>query len=131
MLTGPGIRAVVLDDELVAAELSFVPFAGPSCVESDFGRAPIVVITATGCASICLGIARAAVEELISLGRRRLSPDPEPDPRDRPAMQSPVARASTLLSALPSLCLQRPEVVLTRPSRPVMFDAVDGGDADI
>jgi alkylation response protein AidB-like acyl-CoA dehydrogenase len=99
-LRGTGSHDVVLDDELVPAELSFVPFAGPSYVESNFCRTPIVVVMASGCASICLGIARSAVEELIALGRTRLSPEPEPDLRDRPATQSMVARASTLLSAL-------------------------------
>jgi alkylation response protein AidB-like acyl-CoA dehydrogenase len=101
-LRGTGSHDVVLTDEPVPAERSFAPFVDKSQFDSRFGRVPIVATMSAGCASICLGIARAALDALVDLAREKTTPDPGPDLRDRAQTQATVARTQTLLRGLRS-----------------------------
>jgi alkylation response protein AidB-like acyl-CoA dehydrogenase len=98
-LRGTGSHDAVLEGERVPVERS-VSFADPSLLDSPFGRVPIAVTMSAGCASICLGIARATTDALVHLGRTKVTPDPAPDLRDRAANQSMVARTTATLDAM-------------------------------
>jgi alkylation response protein AidB-like acyl-CoA dehydrogenase len=99
-LRGTGSHDAILADEHVPAERAFSPFMGERFVDSPFGQVPITVTMAAGCAAICIGVARAALEALVELGRARVTPGPEPDLRDRPRTQATVARVAAALEAL-------------------------------
>lgn len=98
-LRGTGSHDTVLEGEVVPVERS-VSFMDPSLLDSPLGRIPIAVTMSAGCASICLGIARATTDALVELGRTKVSPDPAPDLRDRGANQSMVARTTATLDAM-------------------------------
>lgn len=98
-LRGTGSHDTVLADEIVPSARS-ISLVDPSLIDSPLGRVPIVVTMSAGCASICLGIAQAATEALVELGRTKVSPDPAPDLRDRSSNQSTIARTSTTLNAM-------------------------------
>lgn len=66
-LRGTGSHDVVLTDEIVPGEHSFAPFVDESRFDSRFGRVPIVATMSAGCASIRLGLARAAIDALVDL----------------------------------------------------------------
>jgi alkylation response protein AidB-like acyl-CoA dehydrogenase len=98
-LRGTGSHDVALTKELVEPSKAISPIFGESSVDSPFGRVPVVVTMAAGCAAICFGIARASLDALLELGRSRVTPGPEPDLRDRPRNQLAVAKACAQLAA--------------------------------
>ena len=100
-LRGTGSHDVVLEDVAVSSDRSIF-FTDPSLIDTPFGRVPITITMAAGCASICLGIAQSAIDTVIELGRTKISPGPAPDLRDRASNQSTLARTSTTIEALRS-----------------------------
>lgn len=98
-LRGTGSHDAAIENESVSLDRS-VSFVDQSLIDSPFGRVPTAVTMSAGCASIALGIAQAATQALIELGRTKVSPDPAPDLRDRGSNQSTVARTLTALEAL-------------------------------
>ena len=98
-LRGTGSHDAVLEDEAVRPEHS-ISLMEPSLIDSPFGRVPIIATMSAGCAAICLGLAQAAADALIELGRTKVSPDPGPDLRDRAANQSAVARTMATIGAM-------------------------------
>ena len=98
-LRGTGSHDAVLTDEIVPQARS-ISLLDPSVLDSPHGRVPILATMSAGCASICLGIAQAATNALVELGRTKVSPDPAPDLRDRGSNQSTIARTSTTLNAM-------------------------------
>ena len=101
-LRGTGSHDVVLTDTLVPSERTFAPFVDTSQIDSRFGRAPIAATMAAGCASICLGLARASMDALLDLAVEKTTPDPGPDLRDRAQTQATVTRIQTMLKSLRS-----------------------------
>jgi alkylation response protein AidB-like acyl-CoA dehydrogenase len=118
-LRGTGSHDAVLADEPASEERS-VFFMDESRLDSPFGRAPITVTMSAGCASICVGIAQAAVDALIALGRTKVSVDPVPGLRDRPSNQLTVAKTATMLGALRANL---------RASYGELWNKVESGDA--
>ncbi len=98
-LRGTGSHDTVLRDVHVPAERTF-SIMEPSQLEGPHGRSPIVCVMAAGCAAICLGIASQSLQALVALGVDKVSVDPGPGLKDRPPIQSLVARVQTKLDAL-------------------------------
>lgn len=98
-LRGTGSHDVTLEDVEVTAEHTF-PFGGPSQLDRPIGRVPIASTMSAGHAAICLGIAETALEEVIELGRSKVTVGPAPRLPDRAANQFAVADAKTRIAAL-------------------------------
>lgn len=98
-LRGTGSHDVVVEDLRVPVDKTFTP-TDPIRVDRPIGRIPIACTMAAGHAAICLGIAEAAVEAVVSLGRTKVTVDPVPGLRDRAANQFLVAEATTKIAAL-------------------------------
>ena len=98
-LRGTGSHDVVLRDVSVPVGHS-CPMGGPSLMDSPLGRVPIFATVSAGCASICLGAANASLRALRDLASGKTPVDKGPSLRDRPAVQSLVARTDTRLKAL-------------------------------
>ena len=98
-LRGAGSHDAVLVGELVPANRS-VSFKDQSLMDSPLGRVPVTATMAAGCAFMCLGVARAAIEAVVELGRTKVSPDPSPDLRDSASTQATIARAATTVDAM-------------------------------
>jgi alkylation response protein AidB-like acyl-CoA dehydrogenase len=100
-LRGTGSHDCVLDDVSVPASHSFA-LGAPSLMDSPLGRMPIAPTMAAGCASICLGIATTSLRALMELAMDKAASEVTGGPslRDRPVVQSLVARAETKIEAL-------------------------------
>jgi indole-3-acetate monooxygenase len=97
-LRGTGSHDVVVDDIFVPAELTFT-LEDPAHIDRPLYRMPFAATLSAWCAAICLGIARAAIDTLLDLGCSKVSVDPGPGLRDRPAVQAMVASSSAALEA--------------------------------
>lgn len=98
-LRGTGSHDVVVGNLEVPEERTFTPM-DPSRVDRPIGRIPIACTMSAGHASICLGIAQAALDAVVELGRSKVTVDPVPRLPDRAANQSFIAEASTRIPAL-------------------------------
>lgn len=98
-LRGTGSHDVLLDDVVVPADRTFTP-ADASRLDRPIGRVPIVSTMAAGHAAICLGLASAALDEVRSLARSKVSVGASPGLAGRPSNQVTVARSGTRLAAL-------------------------------
>jgi alkylation response protein AidB-like acyl-CoA dehydrogenase len=98
-LRGTGSHDAVLSGTSVPEAKSFA-IGDASLLDSAFGRMPIACTMSAGCAAICLGIARTSLQSLLDLGTEKVSVDGGPGLRDRPPVQSLVARVETQLNAM-------------------------------
>lgn len=98
-LRGTGSHDVVADGLDVPEERTFTPM-DPARIDRPIGRIPIACTMSAGHASICLGVAQAALDSIIALGRSKVTVDPVPGLPDRAANQFLVAEASTTIAAL-------------------------------
>jgi alkylation response protein AidB-like acyl-CoA dehydrogenase len=97
-LRGTGSHDVVVDDIFVPAELTF-SLEDPAHIDRPLYRMPFAATLSAWCAAICLGIASAAIDTLLDLGCSKMSADPGPGLRDRPAVQAMVASSTADLEA--------------------------------
>jgi alkylation response protein AidB-like acyl-CoA dehydrogenase len=97
-LRGTGSHDVVVDDIFVPAELTF-SLEDMDHIDRPLYRMPFAVTLGAWCAAICLGIARAATDTLLDLGCSKVSVDPGPGLRDRPAVHAMVASSTAALEA--------------------------------
>jgi alkylation response protein AidB-like acyl-CoA dehydrogenase len=97
-LRGTGSHDVVSEALEVPAERTFSPME-PPLMDEPMARMPIASTMSAGHASICLGIASAALDAVVELARTKVSPDPAPGLPDRPSNQFEVARAEVVLNA--------------------------------
>jgi alkylation response protein AidB-like acyl-CoA dehydrogenase len=97
-LRGTGSHDVVVENVLVPREQSVSPADAPT-LDHPIGRVPIICTLAVGFASQALGIAQTALEVVVDLGKTKVTPDPMPDLRDRPAAQAYVAGQSVAVDA--------------------------------
>jgi len=97
-LRGTGSHDVVVDDIFVPAELTF-SLEDMDHIDRPLYRMPFAATLGAWCAAICLGIARAATDTLFDLGCSKVSVDPGPGLRDRPAVQAMVASSTAALEA--------------------------------
>jgi alkylation response protein AidB-like acyl-CoA dehydrogenase len=98
-LRGTGSHDVVVKDLQVPEARTFTPM-DPSQINRPIGRIPIACTMSAGHASVCLGLARAALDAVLQLGRSKVTVDPVPGLRDRAANQFLVAEASSKIGAL-------------------------------
>lgn len=97
-LRGTGSHDVVVEDVFVPAERTF-SFFEPSHLDLPLYRMPWVSTVGAWCAGICLGIAQAATETLLSLSSSKVQVELGPGLRDRPSVQAMVASSTTALDA--------------------------------
>jgi len=97
-LRGTGSHDIVVDDIFVPAELTF-SLEDPDHIDRPLYRMPFAATLGAWCAAICLGIARAAIDTLLDLGCSKVTVDPGPGLRDRPAVQATVASSTAALDA--------------------------------
>lgn len=97
-LRGTGSHDIVVDEIFVPAELTF-SLEDPDHIDRPLYRMPFAATLGAWCAAICLGIARAAIDTLLDLGCSKVTVDPGPGLRDRPAVQVMVASSTAALEA--------------------------------
>jgi len=97
-LRGTGSHDVTVDDLFVPEERTLTPM-DPATVDGPYGLLPIVGTLGFGYAAQLLGIAGAALDTTVEIGRTKITPDPVPDMRDRAAVQLGVAERSAALEA--------------------------------
>lgn len=97
-LRGTGSHDVVVQGKHVAREQTVSP-ADASTLDAPLGRIPIISTMAAGYASQALGIAQLAVDTLVALTSTKVTPDPGPGLRDRPAVLAAIARHTAALDA--------------------------------
>jgi len=66
-LCGTGSHHLVADDVFVRADRTCLPFADPPCLEEPLLRMPMPPIFAFGVASVAIGIAQGALEDILTL----------------------------------------------------------------
>jgi alkylation response protein AidB-like acyl-CoA dehydrogenase len=98
-LRGTGSHDVVVEDLEVPVDKTFA-LTDPRHIDQAIGRIPIACTMSAGHAAICLGIAGAALDTVISVARTKVSVDPVPRLPDRASNQFLVAEAATKIAAL-------------------------------
>jgi len=98
-LRGTGSHDVVVEDLDVPDERTFTPMDPPR-MDHPLARLPIGCFMALGHAAICLGIARSGLDELLALGRAKVTVDPIPHLPDREANQELAGRGGAVLPAM-------------------------------
>lgn len=66
-LCGTGSHHLIADDVLVPAERTCLPFSDPPCLDEPLLRMPMPAIFAFGVASVAIGIAQGALEDILTL----------------------------------------------------------------
>lgn len=97
-LRGTGSHDVVVSDRFVPARRTLAPF-GPGPLDRPLRRVPIVGTLAVWFGAQTLGIAQKCVDAVVELVKTKVSPDPGPLPRDRPAVQEALATENASLEA--------------------------------
>ncbi|MBF0659021.1 hypothetical protein IPZ60_09745 [Psychrobacter sp. NG25] len=95
-LNGTGSHDIVIKDAFVK-EAYAVGFDSPVAIDNAYSRLPIGCINAAGCAAMSLGVLNAAMDDLIDMCLKRVTPGKNPDLRDRATVQSAIAKSKTLL----------------------------------
>ena len=96
-MRGTGSKTVTVDDVFVTDDLAVSPFA-PARIDRPLFRVPAFTIASSGAAPIVIGIAQAAIDELIALAPTKGTDNGQPLAR-RAHAQSHVALAQTSLHA--------------------------------
>lgn len=91
-LRGSGSHDVVVEEVWVPEARSCAPLA-EARIEGPLYRFPFAPLLASGCAALCLGVARSAIETLVDHAATRAQIDPGPAMRERPTVHSALARA--------------------------------------
>lgn len=97
-LRGTGSHDIVVDEVFVPSERTY-SFADPIHLEQPLYRMPFGATLAAGCAAICLGIAKTAIDTLLKLGSSKIQVDPGLSLRDRPNVQTLIALSMAELEA--------------------------------
>jgi alkylation response protein AidB-like acyl-CoA dehydrogenase len=71
-LCGTGSHHLIADDVFVRAERTCLPFADPPCLEEPLLRMPMPPIFAFGVASVAVGIAQGALEDILALSASKV-----------------------------------------------------------
>jgi alkylation response protein AidB-like acyl-CoA dehydrogenase len=97
-LRGTGSHDVVVDEVFVPVERTF-SFLDPDQLKRPLSRMPFFATMAAGCAAMCLGIARAALDALLELGVTKEQVGARAGLRDRPAVQGMLGATMASLDA--------------------------------
>ena len=71
-LCGTGSHHLIADDVFVRAERTCLPFADPPCLDEPLLRMPMPPIFAFGVASVAVGIAQGALEDILALSTSKV-----------------------------------------------------------
>jgi alkylation response protein AidB-like acyl-CoA dehydrogenase len=71
-LSGTGSHHFHVEDVIVPAARTFVPLVDPPCVDTAIVRIPTPALFALGIASVAIGMARGALDEVIRIARERV-----------------------------------------------------------
>ena len=71
-LSGTGSHHFHVEDLIVPAARTFVPLVDPPCVDATIVRIPTPALFALGIASVAIGTARGALDEVIRIARERV-----------------------------------------------------------
>jgi alkylation response protein AidB-like acyl-CoA dehydrogenase len=71
-LCGTGSHHLVADDVLVPAERTCLPFSDPPCLDEPLLRMPMPPVFAFGVASVAIGIAQGALEDILALSASKV-----------------------------------------------------------
>ena len=93
-LRGTGSHDVVVDGALVRAE-RVVSFTAPLQLDGPLYQMPFAALMSAGCAAICLGIARSALDDLIAVAGEKQTVDPGPSLRERSSLHKLLSQLST------------------------------------
>jgi alkylation response protein AidB-like acyl-CoA dehydrogenase len=97
-LRGTGSHDVVVADVSVPTAWTH-SFADPSQLDRPLYRMPFAAMMSAGCAAMCLGIARTAIDALLEVGAAKIQVDLGPGLRDRPEVQAKIASAAVAVDA--------------------------------
>lgn len=97
-LNGTGSHDIAVKDAFVKEEYA-VDFDSPVAIDNAYSRLPIGCINAAGCASMALGVLKAATDDLTQMCLDRVTPGKSPDLRDRSTVQAAIAKSKTLLAS--------------------------------
>lgn len=98
-LRGTGSHHIHVDDVIVPAERTLVPFHDPPCIDDPVARLPIPAALALCVASVALGIGRGALDDVVALAPAKtplLSPGPL---ASNPEFLDTITRVDTELRA--------------------------------
>jgi alkylation response protein AidB-like acyl-CoA dehydrogenase len=93
-LRGTGSHDVVVQGVAVPSA-HCVSFEHVRRIDAPLYRMPFAATLSAGCAAVCLGIARAAVEALLELVREKQPVDGGPPARERPSLQLEIVDMTT------------------------------------
>jgi alkylation response protein AidB-like acyl-CoA dehydrogenase len=97
-LRGTGSHDIEVKETFVPKNYA-VDFDSPVHIDTAYSRLPVGCMNSAGCASMALGLATSAVDQLIKLGLERVTPGKNPDLRDRPPVQTVVANSLAKIAA--------------------------------
>ncbi|MGA9238535.1 hypothetical protein, partial [Robiginitalea sp.] len=97
-LRGTGSHDIEIEGTFVPERYA-VDFNSPVSIDTPYSRLPIGCMNSAGNAAMALGLAKAATDELIKMGKERVTPGKNPDLRDRAGVQAVVAKSLSSLSA--------------------------------
>jgi alkylation response protein AidB-like acyl-CoA dehydrogenase len=105
-MRGTGSHDVVIEEAHVPREWTLSP-ADATTLPRPIGRVPIICTLAAGFASQTLGVARSAIDTLISLASSKVQVDSGLPLSERPAVQELIARRTAALDAARDLLRRR------------------------
>jgi alkylation response protein AidB-like acyl-CoA dehydrogenase len=97
-LRGTGSHDVVVEEAHVAHRFTVAP-GDAVTLDAPIGRIPIIPTMAAGYGAQLIGIARSAVDTLLALTSTKVTADPRPGLRERPALLAAIAREAAALDA--------------------------------
>lgn len=71
-LCGTGSHHFVANDVVVEGERTFLPFSDPPCVDEPLVRIPPPPVFALAIASVAIGIAQGALDDILALGASKM-----------------------------------------------------------
>ena len=100
-MRGTGSKTVVVDDAFVPTALTVSPFA-PARIDRPLFRIPAFTIASTGAAPVVVGIAEAAIDEVVSMAPTKGTDNGQPL-SERPHAHSRLGASQTSLDAARAL----------------------------
>jgi alkylation response protein AidB-like acyl-CoA dehydrogenase len=102
-MRGTDSNTVIADDVAVAADMTVVPTAAPR-IDRPLFRVPIINQLTSGGAAVMVGMAQAAIDEVVALSQAKTGPDGVPLAH-QPRIQAVLGQAAARLGAARALLL--------------------------
>ena len=108
-MRGTGSKTVLVDDAFVPSHLTVTPF-GDSRIDRPLYRIPPFTIASSGAAPIVLGMAQAAIDEIVAIAPTKGTDNGQPL-AVRPHAQARIGEAQTALDAARALVASAAETI--------------------